>query len=226
VTDLAAGVDLSSHNPSARINYDALAKTHDFGIVRCAYGTRCDSECANHVRRLRDVGMAVGLYGFWRASQPTVDQYLTICEQADRVRLGPGDIVPSADIEDDGSDKVCPAWSDPFRLLCETLAGRWTGSMIYCSRRDWIRLGSPTWFRNHYSWPAHWAETDDPLTPGDWPWHIHQRRVGVMPGIHAGQLCQDVATLPLPTILDPDQERRRVEGVIATTLRSTGKPDA
>jgi len=213
MTDTARGVDCSHWQRPSRIDYDRLAETHTFAIVRCAYGTKPDREFPEHVRRLRDVGMAVGGYGFYRSTEPTADQYVAWSEQLDRVRMGPGDIVPTCDVEDDpGVASVSLEWSEPVRLLCDALAGRWTGSMVYGNADDLSRMGNPDWLREHALWIANWTSAPEPLMPPGLDWRIWQHAVAPLPGIYSADIDQNIARLPLPTIRDEAGRRMTTAG--------------
>ena len=224
--DLALGIDLSHHQDPRRIAWGELARSHSFVIVRACYGSKRDRLAYEHVNRARAVGLAVGLYLFMRPTEDAVSQWGTFAEVASSVRLGPGDLWPALDLEDDPPVTLGPEHSETARTLADALAGRWGGCLLYGNANDFAKLGNPAWTEQHAIWTAHWTQASEPRCPPGRDWRIWQRRVSVMPSIYSGKLDQNVARRPLPTILDPDQERRRVEGVIATTLRSTGKPDA
>ena len=217
---LVLGVDLSHHQDPARIDWDALARTHRFAIVRATYGTTRDRQVLEHARHTRDVGMTLGLYHFFRIAQNVCDQWCAFAEVADLVRLGPGDVVPSLDVEADTSPQLQPvqrSWSGPLRLMAEALAGRWQSCMPYGNASDFARLGNPEWLAQYPLWAAHWNATEPRCPPG-LDWRVWQCRVGVLEGVYPGKLDQNVARLPLPVIEDRARERERVRGWIAETL--------
>lgn len=213
------GLDCSHHQP--KLDYRLLAQSHRFALVRACYGDRPDRMCEEHVRGFRGVGVSVGVYGFWRACRDAVSQYHVLRDMADACRIGPGDIVTTCDIEDDpyapeGQQDVCPEWSEPARAFVATVHGSLGGCMVYCSRRDWDRLGRPEWLLRYPQWTPHW-DVSEPDTPGDLPCAIHQTGKLELPNAYGVVFAQDVARLPLPTIPGP-AERARVMGWIAETV--------
>ena len=220
MTDVVRVLDVSRWQLPSRFNYDAAAKLYTGAYVRACYGDKPDKHCVEHVRGFRDAGVAIGLYIFWRASVNAVDQWHCFNSVADKVRYGPFDWCPACDIENDGDSKVCPEWSGPAEIFVLALEGQWGGSLIYCSRRDWMRLGSPEWLTQRALWTPHWGVTE-PATPGDMPWTMHQTGAEVVPDVYPYQLDQDLARLPVPVIPDLAAGRRRIAGWIAETADQT-----
>lgn len=152
----------------------------DFAIVRATYGTFRDPSAVEHVRNARAVGMAVGLYHFFRIAQPVTDQLAAFCSQALACGLQVGDIAPALDVEDDGSTgpKVSPAWSEAASVLSAGLVADFGEALIYCTQRDFGRIGKPPWLLERPLWVAHYTGAVAPATPGGMPWAIWQHRVG------------------------------------------------
>lgn len=219
-------LDVSAWQLPSRFNYDAAAKLYAGAMVRACYGSKPDKHCAEHVRRFHEAGLGVGLYAFWRATINAVDQWHCFMAQADAVRYGPGDWCPACDVEDDGDSKVCPEWSGKAEVFVLSLEGQFGPCQIYCSRRDWVRLGSPEWVLQRPLWVPHWGVAE-PRTPGDRPWTMHQTGAELVSEVYPHQLDQDVARLPLPVIQGKAAERERIEGWIAKTaddVRRSNRP--
>lgn len=151
-----------------------------FAIVRATYGTFRDPSATEHVRAARAVGMAVGLYHFFRIAQPVTDQLAAFCAQARACELQAGDIAPALDVEDDGSTgpKVSPDWSDAASVLSAGLVANFGEALIYVTQRDFGRLRKPPWVLKRPLWVAHYTGALAPATPGNAPWAIWQHRVG------------------------------------------------
>jgi GH25 family lysozyme M1 (1,4-beta-N-acetylmuramidase) len=215
MTDVVRFLDVSKWQVPSLFNYEEAAKLYSGAMVRACYGDTPDKRCVEHVRGFRDAGLAIGLYIFWRDRVNAVDQWHCFNEVADKVRYGTGDVAPGCDIEDDGTSEVCPPWSESARVFVQALEGQWGRCLVYCSRRDWVRLGEPEWMLRRPLWVPHWL-VDEPDTPGDVPWAMHQTGAEVVPGMYPYEVDVNRARLPLPTIPDP-HDRERIEGLAALT---------
>lgn len=230
MTLLGYGIDLSHHNAP---KWDELRGHVDFVIVRASYGTRLDEHAKEHVKRARDIGAKVGLYGFFRPGQVWGDQARALESIADSV-IGPGDIVPALDIEDDPfsmSDlkTVSPVWEDGCRRIVERWCELYGDAMVYTTQRCWTQLGKPEWVLHRPLWVANYR-VSKPASPGGMPPTIWQHRVDIFDPLGAstapvppppGALDQNRLLLPLPLVgyrpTSDDQER--VRALVFETLR-------
>jgi len=213
-------------------------------IARAGYGSARDRHVSEHVARSRDIGAKVGLYLFFRPSEPIEPQLDTLLDVAEAVGLGPGDIVPALDIEQDpipSPQEVSPDWSAPCLDFVEALEARFGGALVYITQREWGMLGKPEWVLKRPLWVAHYTAAKQPATPGNVPATIWQHRVGAFdpagPGGYTApkdlpsgsiQLDQNRLLLPLPLILPAitDEDRERVPGLVAETIARELREDA
>lgn len=229
------GIDLSHHQSPSGLPWDEIAQTCDFVMARATYGTSVDREVERHLSRARSLGKVVGLYHFFRASQPWEPQLEAFRTVAATVALGPGDLIPALDIERDpvpapglGPSKE---WSPTLRRFAEALARNFGGCLLYLTRADWAALGRPDWVRDHFLWAVHWRKQGEPRRPALEPavpdgmhWTLHQYGVGRYDV--AGGL-QDARS---PGVLDHDRARmlptipRPGEPPLTPTLRPLDLP--
>ena len=221
------GIDVSHHQNPSEIDWVTLRKNHSFCIVRLAYGALPDLRCLEHVSHARNVGLAIGGYLFFRSTQTVEKQLECFARQARRCGIGTGWIVPCLDIEDDpGSppNEVKPNWGGQIRRILSTWHGVYGAPpLVYCSHRDWQRLGSPAWLLGHPLWVPHW-NAKKPRVPGDIKPKIWQRKVAPLPGVYARDIDQNVAFGALPRIptITP-RGRRQIESVTALTIDETAR---
>lgn len=209
---MSFGLDVSHHQNPATVPWDSIAASASFCICRATYGRARDRQVAEHMRRARAVGLQVGLYAFFRPSQPPEDQVGAFLAAAQAAGYTPGDIVPTLDVEADPvptMQAVTPGWEPKVRRMAEALGvafGR--APIIYITQREWGMLGRPGWVLDHPLWVAHYTGAPRPATPGNMPALIWQHRVGPYsptgPGGHFDvpgtlQLDQNRAFGPLPT---------------------------
>ena len=161
--------------------------------------------------------MAVGLYHFFRTSQPVTDQLAAFCAQALACGIKVGDICPALDIEDDGATgpKIDPSWAAPAHLMSLGLVANFGEAMMYVTQRDFGRMGKPDWVLERPLWCAHYTGAAAPATPGNAPWAIWQCRVGPYAANGQGGAFQ-------PMLLDQNRAQRlppctRVPGATGST---------
>lgn len=216
------GVDVSHHQNPTAINWEKLAETHSFVIARACYGATPDRQTTEHARRAREVGLTIGLYMFLRPTQSIELQLGAFSKQAKACGLRAGDLPPALDIEDDPGNppvQVTPYLAGPVRRILSS----WECSygcrpLVYCTARDWRRLGAPRWLLEYPLWVAHWGAVK-PTTPGDVAPKIWQHAVLPLAGVYAAKIDQNIAYGDLPRIpLLTAQQRRRVEGITALTI--------
>lgn len=202
------GIDVSHWQDPALLNWTQIAQSSQFCIARATNGTRRDDRCAEHIRRARGAGLKVGLYHFFQHEQAASEQATAFLEVADLCELGPGDIIPFLDIEDDPPARVSPLWSVAASEVAITLSRSFGNCGVYTTQADWVQLGRPEWLPVRPIWCAHWG-APSPATPGSRAWSIWQYRVGkYLPGAPhdrngptlPGALDHNWATAPLPLI--------------------------
>lgn len=176
------GIDVSHHQKPAALPWDAIAAKSTFCICRATYGRMRDRECAEHMRRARGVGLLVGLYAFFRPSQPVADQVDAFCAAAQAAGYRSGDIVPALDVEADPIPRmqhVSPEWEPKVKQMADALTVAFgQPCFIYITQREYGMLGKPAWLLSHPLWVAHYTGAPKPATPGNAPWTIWQHRVG------------------------------------------------
>lgn len=181
MNDRLYGIDVSHHQNPSSLPWSTFAKRSSFVIVRATYGTMGDKQCAEHVRRAREVGLAIGLYHFFRPSQPVDAQLAAFREIAAGAGYAPGDIVPALDVEADPVPKpgteVSPAWQAPVKSMLDTLVSEFGNAIVYITQREWGMLGKPAWVLERPLWVAHYTGASKPATPNNAPWLIWQHRV-------------------------------------------------
>ncbi len=175
------GVDVSHHQNPASLPWATFAESSSFAIMRGSYGTMKDRVTAEHVKRARGVGLKVGLYHFFRPTQPVQDQLAVFRAQLDLARIGVGDIIPVIDVESDPLPKatpVSPAWQGSVLEFVDAMVSELGDCMVYITQREFGMLGAPAWLLTRPLWVAHYTGASKPATPGNKPWTIWQHRVG------------------------------------------------
>lgn len=216
------GIDISHWQDPELIDWQELSKLCSFIAIRATYGGIADRKVKEHVRCARRVAMQILLYHFFRIVVKPEVQLRAFRAVARSVSYGEHDVIPALDIEDDGKYRlVNPEWNAPLQQVANGLCKSYRNCLMYCSQRDWIRLGKPEWLLRHPQWPPHW-NVSSPATPGDRPWRIWQCRVEPLPPAYNHPIDQDIGRAPLPLIRDPgvlnEITKRRVEGMVAVTL--------
>jgi hypothetical protein len=209
--DRPFAVDLSHHQVPSAVPWERIAESSSLAIVRTSYGTMRDRQTALHVQHARDVGLQVGIYHFFRVSQPWRDQLAVMRRQADAAGYGAGDVWPALDVEADPLPTltpVSPSWQEDVRSFLDSLRDAFGGAIVYITQREYGMLGKPAWLLDHPIWCAHYTTRPQPATPGDRPWLIWQHRVGPYDPEGAGgyydggapQLDQNRLAGPLPIV--------------------------
>ena len=204
------GIDVSHHQDPDNLPWSTFEGKVDFVIVRATYGKLSDLSAHDHLRRARDIGAKVGLYHFFRPTQPWLDQLESFTDNINMYcRIG--DIAPVIDIEKDPfptpGHPVTSKWDEPCRLFTEHLIDSYGDAIVYITQREWQALGTPQWVLDRPLWVAHYTSNPTPATPNNNTPHIWQHRVA--PFQHNGpggydkkrpELDQNRGLLPLPTI--------------------------
>ena len=204
------GIDVSHHQNPSKLPWSSFRGKVDFLMARATYGTMPDKFTRSHITQGRSIGAKVGLYHFYRPTQPWAEQlevFTRIVEQVCQV----GDICPAVDIEKDPfpapGHPVDSTWSEPCRLFTDNLVHRFGDAIVYITQREWRSLGSVNWVLNRPLWVAHYTSNPQPATPGNVVPYIWQHRVA--PFVHNGtggydknhpDLDQNRGIKPLPLI--------------------------
>lgn len=226
------GLDLSHHQAPGALPWASFRGKVDFVIARAGYGSARDRHVSEHIARARDIGAKVGLYIFYRPSEEVGAQLDTLFDVAHAVGLGPGDIVPALDIEQDpipSPTPVAPSWSEHCREFTDAIVTQFGDALVYITQREWGMLGKPEWVLQRPLWVAHYTDAKMPATPGNVPATIWQHRVGPFDPSGPGgatnpagtiQLDQNRLLLPLPLIPPriTDEDREWVRGIVADNL--------
>lgn len=183
------GIDVSHHQPSNKLPWNTWKGQIDFVIARANYGSDLrDKDCKAHIANARRIGAKVGLYAFYRPTQPWQAQLSAFLSVAAEVGLGPGDIVPVLDIEKDPFPKpgheVASSWQPFCEKYVQGLIHAFGDAMIYITQREWRQMGSPHWVLSRPLWVAHYTSKSVPASPGDLEPTIWQHRVA--PFVHHG----------------------------------------
>lgn len=189
-------IDLSAHQPPSTIDYSILSGEVDGVILRACYGTRRDKHFAEHVKRIRDNGIPLSAYCFFRHRPDMLEdaegQAKAFLDTLSSVGWTAGDGVPWLDYEPnerwDGKWPGAEAYNDAafsFKETVEAAMGDWGAYFAPGLWQGW--MNSPVWMTERWIWLADYGEslsrTYDSAPPGKprvkhYPllqnWHIHQ----------------------------------------------------
>lgn len=177
----AYAIDVSHHQTPAAVPWLKVAETSSLCIVRTSYGTMRDRQTAEHVKRARGAGLAVGLYHFFRPSQPWQAQLDVFRAQAYAADFGAGDVCPALDVEADPLPQmtaVSPAWQDGVRAMLAAFREDFGDALVYITQREFSMLGRPEWLLTYPLWTAHYTAAPHPATPAGKACVLWQHRVG------------------------------------------------
>lgn len=215
------GVDVSHHQFPKSLDWVAMQKAGvKIGIARATYGLYVDKTAREHIERMRDAGVTVSVYHFFRPEQDEDTQIETFLTAAAAAGYGrTTDAVPVFDLEADVRrplQKTDAPRAHRALLKLETAFGR--KPLLYTTQREWRQyLGAPEWVKDYPLHVAHYAKPSviEPATPNGMPWEIWQHRVGLfMPFGESGYYEDDVPKL--------DQNRVRVIRLLnGTEIRPT-----
>lgn len=164
-----------------------------FSFARAAYGDVEDARVLVNLKGARGAGIPVGVYHFLRTSRDYQQQIDLMLALIDRLGLGPGDLPPALDVEDN------PRWDGPWQTANTdrylTAVDRWitairarTGAwpVLYTRADFWNTLGNPGGFSNCPLWVAHYGVVS-PRLPSGWTkyafWQYSE--TGTMDGVDA-----------------------------------------
>jgi hypothetical protein len=207
-------IDVSHWQKPSALPWDKFEGKVQAVIVRAAYGSELrDKHAREHVRRARLIGAKVGLYIFYRPHHTVQKQFELLCSVAEECKIGPGDVVPTIDVEKDPIPKpgvdVAPSWNGPVHELAQRIDERFGAKcMLYLTQREFGFLGKPAWIleADRPRWVAHYVD-GKPATPGGLPVVMHQHRVAPFDPNGPGgynkkrpELDQNRILLPLPLL--------------------------
>jgi lysozyme len=182
MNDKRFGIDVSHHQNPASLPWARFAESSSFCIVRGSYGLMRDRVTVDHVKRARGAGLKVGLYHFFRPTQPVADQLAIFRSQLELAGIVTGDVVPALDVEADPLPKpgvhVSPDWQPGVRTMLEALVEQYGDALVYITQREFGMLGKPAWLLERPLWVAHYTAATKPATPANHPATIWQHRVG------------------------------------------------
>lgn len=179
-------IDVSHHQDPRKLPWKkAFEGSVDAVIARAGYGAGLlDRRCGEHIAMARSIGAKVGLYLFFRPTQSARGQFDLLRRVADSVKLGPGDIVPTLDVEHDPFPKpghnVSPGWLMKVEDTVEMIDNHFGAKcMIYITQREFNMLGAPAWMLepSRPIWVAHYTTALEPVTPGNRGVVMWQHRV-------------------------------------------------
>jgi hypothetical protein len=178
------GIDLSHHQVSSKLPWSTWNGQVDLVMVRACYGAELrDRQALEHVKNARAIGARVGLYAFFRPSQPAAKQFDVFLSVLEACSIREGDVVPALDIETDPlpqNQAVAKSWAGAVSEITQHLDA-WCGSksMPYITQADFDLLGRPPWIleADRPLWVAHYTSRPAPATPANRPWTIWQHRV-------------------------------------------------
>ena len=145
-----------------------------FAFIRGAYGVAPDKMVRQNFAAAKGEGLVCGVYHFFRAPLDVTAQVQAFCQVLDDIKLGPGDLPPVIDVEDN------PNYDGPWNRAdnAEYLAhlGQWLTTLeqrthrppiIYVSSGFWSVLGNPTGFKKYRLWVANYG-VQQPRLPSEW----------------------------------------------------------
>lgn len=207
--DFAWGLDVSSHQAPASIDWKrAAALGCSYGIVRILNGLDRDVAAPEHVKRIRDAGIALGGYGFfvpWHDPNTLADAFADAAEALGYGRAG--DVPPWLDVETWRSNsgilrKAEPSWSPLARATLAGYARHFGAATLYVNADDWNSIGRPEWIGEHAIAAAHYTNSARPMVAGDAAWSFWQRTVDPIQGVSDRPIDQSVAARPLALLAD------------------------
>lgn len=162
-----------------------------FVFVRGAYGNVLDKAVAPNAAAARAVGLKVGVYHFLRARMDPQSQIDTFNQALKLAGVGPGDLPPVLDIEDNPT--YDGPWNSADNAAYLAAVSAWIANVkqlfgkppiIYTRASFWAQLGNPAGFGDCPLWVASYRN-DAPKLPAGWPdytfWQYSD--AGAVPGI-------------------------------------------
>jgi GH25 family lysozyme M1 (1,4-beta-N-acetylmuramidase) len=167
-----SGVDISKWQDPDNINYEQLAKDHDFLVARASYGVKPDPTFRVHFTRGRDAGLKVGGYLFYRQTQDWEDQFDTFVSELNSVNFRDGNVLPVVDLEENqrwDGPLVKESHNEDARRIIEKLKEKYGDCYVYLAPFHFVNLGEPKWLLDYPWWIAHYTKAKKPKCPWkDW----------------------------------------------------------
>ena len=235
---LGYAIDVSHFQNPTTLPWDEFRGKVQLVMARASYGSSVlDSRCAEHVARARGIGAVVGIYSFFRPTQPVADQFAALEVQATKAGITNGDVCPAIDIEMDPfpnpGTSVGTGWSGPCEDFANRVVERFGNCIIYMTQADWTLMGKPAWVLKRPLWVAEYTSSPTLRTPGNVPAFMWQHRVANFdPNGPGGEFEHDALPIDQSRILSAppligapalapgltDSERVRVEALVAQNL--------
>jgi len=174
---LTYGIDVSHY--SGNIDWDrvltpnihfVLAKASELYRQNGAVKEAKDAQFASYWSELGKRNMRRGAYFF---CHPGIDPQAAVSSFFSAYSPGPGDILPTLDVEDDYADNPSLSAADKVAqigrmvdLVSVRIGNR--KPMIYTKQRVWKALGNPDSFGGCPLWVIDYSGNDRPLLPAAW----------------------------------------------------------
>lgn len=191
------GIDVSSNQRLPLFRWAELAAAWRWIVCRATYGVKPDSIFDAVIEHARAHKMAVGAYHFFRQQQDPQAQLDAFFARLDALEIGPGDIVPFIDLEDNErwDGKLDPtAHNTGGRWMVEQVAKRYGRAGIYTAPYHFINLGGASWMYEHDIWVADYGTGRKwprwPEVTGNRDWAMWQTKPRTIVGY--GKTAKDV----------------------------------
>ena len=145
-----------------------------FVFVRGAYGNVQDKSAIANAAAARAVGLKVGLYHFVRARMDPESQLQALTQALDLAKIGPGDLPPAIDIEDnpgydgpwnnDDNAAYLDGVADWVKQITQRIG---KAPIVYTRSSFWAQLGNPGGYGGCPLWVASYRN-DAPKLPASW----------------------------------------------------------
>jgi lysozyme len=145
-----------------------------FAYLRAAYGVDVDKAVETNLKAARAAGLVCGVYHFLRTSKDYDKQIQVMLSLVDKLGIGPGDLPPAVDVED--NPVYDGAW-DPANNMTYLMALKhWIDTVkarigadpvVYTRAGFWTELGNPDGFQSSPLWVASYRP-DHPTLPASW----------------------------------------------------------
>lgn len=226
------GIDLSHFQNPDTLPWEEFRGKVQIVMARASYGAGLHDDFEpRHIAHARAIGAKVGVYHFYRPSQPVAAQFDALRMGADAAGITIGDVVPAIDVEMDlfpaPGAAVAPSWSDPCDEFAEKIISEYGNCIIYQTKNDWLLMGKPAWVLHRPLWVAEYT-AGALSTPGGMPAFMHQHRVGKFdpsgPGGYfkndAQQIDQNQLLAPPPLVggVITPEDAAKVAAMVAESL--------
>ena len=174
-------IDISSHQPPDRIDYQALSGEISGAILRACYGNRKDTAFERHYQEFTAQGKPLGAYIYVTNYLTAASQVQTLMNAIKGKRLPLG-IWVDVELEDKAEPLTKAKVHEVIQLL-EAALGYQVG--IYTSVYYWRLIMNGPYYTTRKLWVAHFGVTDPTLPTGwtrQWIWQYTDKgRLPVYP---------------------------------------------